>query len=222
MASVKLVSITEPKIDGVKTAEDLVVYCARVSNRASQEAGENPERLLNYCIRKGHWSVFEMADMTLEVTAPRDVTRQIIRHRTFTFQEFSQRYAVVTEFQVRECRLQDQANRQNSIECADNNPVAGWWSRIQEIVARESRAVYDEAIRSGIAKEVARAILPEGLTMSRLYMHGNLRSWIHYFQVRREAGTQKEHREVAEAAWVIFAEQFPVIARAVGGVRGGS
>ena len=222
MASVKLVSITEPKIDGVKTAEDLVVYCARVSNRASQEAGENPERLLNYCIRKGHWSVFEMADMTLEVTAPRDVTRQIIRHRTFTFQEFSQRYAVVTEFQMRECRLQDQANRQNSIECADNNPVAGWWSRIQEIVARESRAVYDEAIRSGIAKEVARAILPEGLTMSRLYMHGNLRSWIHYFQVRREAGTQKEHREVAEAAWVIFAEQFPVIARAVGGVRGGS
>jgi len=214
MSSVKLVSVTQPKIDGVETAEDLVVYCARVSNPVSQEAGENPERLLNYCIRKGHWSVFEMADMTLEIVAPRDVTRQMIRHYSFRFQEFSQRYAVVTEFQMRECRLQDDTNRQNSIECADNNPVAGWWSRIQQVVSKEILAAYKDAIRRGIAKEVARAILPEGLTMSRLYMHGNLRSWIHYCQVRREAGTQKEHRAVAEAAWTIFAEQFPTIAAA--------
>jgi len=214
MSSVKLVSITQPKIDGVKTAEDLVVYCARVSNPQSQEAGENPERLLRYCIRKGHWSVFEMADMTLEIVAPRDVTRQMIRHYSFRFQEFSQRYAVVTEFQMRECRLQDDTNRQNSIECADGNPVAGWWRQIQEIVASESRAAYDEAIRSGIAKEVARAVLPEGLTMSRLYMHGSLRSWLFYCRLRMKPETQKEHREIAAKCWEIVSEQFPTVAAA--------
>lgn len=217
MSSVKLVSVTEPKIDGVKTAEDLVVYCARVSNPVSQESGENPERLLNYCIRKGHWSVFEMAGMTLEITAPRDVTRQIIRHYSFRYQEFSQRYAVVDDFELRECRLQDLYNRQNSIECMDT-VKAKWWAEQQQTIVSEVKWAYMQAIDKGIAKEVARAILPEGLTMSRLYMHGTLRSWIHYFQVRREAGTQKEHREVAEAAWVIFAEQFPTIARAVEGV----
>ena len=211
--NVKLVSVTQPKIDGVDTAEDLVVYCARVSNPQSQEAGENPERLLRYCIRKGHWSVFEMADMTLEVTAPRDVTRQMIRHYSFRFQEFSQRYAVADQFEVRECRLQDQANRQSSVEC-DNEMKLTWWADQQKIVIETARWAYTQALRQGIAKEVARAILPEGLTMSRVYMHGNLRSWIHYCQVRREAGTQKEHRQVAEAAWVIFAEQFPTIAAA--------
>ena len=154
-----------------------------------------------------------MADMTLEVTAPRDVTRQMIRHYSFRFQEFSQRYAVADQFEVRECRLQDQANRQNSIECADDAKTK-WWANQQQILVNEVKWAYMQAIDRGIAKEVARAILPEGLTMSRVYMHGNLRSWIHYCQVRREAGTQKEHRAVAEAAWAIFAEQFPTIAAA--------
>lgn len=212
--SVKLVSVTQPKIEGVGTAEDLVVYCARVSNPQSQEAGENPERLLRYMVRHEHWSPFEMVDLCVEIEAPRDISRQILRHWSFRFQEFSQRYAVVQDMQSRECRLQDQTNRQNSIECTDGNPVASWWSRIQAIVARESRAVYDEAIRSGIAKEVARAVLPEGLTMSRLYMHGSLRSWLFYCRLRMKPETQKEHREIAAKCWEIVREQFPTVAAA--------
>ena len=217
MSEVKLISVTQPVVDGVRTAEDLIVYCARVSNPVSQAAGENPERLLRYCLRKGHWSVFEMAGMTLEIVAPRDVTRQIIRHSSFRFQEFSQRYAEVQDFEPRECRLQDTENRQNSIECADD-AKAKWWNEQQQMILNEVKWLYGQALWRGIAKEVARAILSEGLTMSRLYMHGTVRSWIHYCQVRREAGTQKEHREVAEAAWAIFAEQFPITAASIEGV----
>ena len=212
--NVKLVSVTQPKIEGVGTAEDLVVYCARVSNPQSQEAGENPERLLRYMVRHEHWSPFEMVDLCLEIEAPRDISRQILRHWSFRFQEFSQRYAVVQNMQSRECRLQDQANRQNSIECADGNPVAGWWRQIQEIVASESRAAYDDALRRGIAKEVARAVLPEGLTMSRLYMHGSLRSWLFYCRLRTRPETQKEHRVIAAKCWEIVSEQFPTVAAA--------
>ena len=218
MSEVKLISVTQPVIDGVKTAEDLIVYCARVSNPASQAAGENPERLLRYCLRKGHWSVFEMADMTLEIVAPRDVTRQIIRHPSFRFQEFSQRYAVADAFEFRQCRLRHLTNRQSSTEVEPDSDVAALWRSLQTTMLGMAKAHYQTAVDSGIALEVARAILPEGLTMSRLYMHGTVRSWIHYCQVRREAGTQKEHREVAEAAWAIFAEQFPLTAASIEGV----
>jgi len=212
--SVKLVSVTQPKIEGVDTAEDLVVYCARVSNPQSQESGENPERLLRYMVRHEHWSPFEMVDLCLEIEAPRDISRQILRHWSFRFQEFSQRYAAVTDMQPRECRMQDQTNRQNSIECADNSSVAGWWRQIQSIVASESRAVYDDALHRGIAKEVARAVLPEGLTMSRLYMHGSLRSWLFYCRLRMGQETQKEHRLIATQCWQVVRQQFPVVAAA--------
>ena len=211
--SVKLVSVTQPKIDGVETAEDLVVYCARVSNPQSQEAGENPERLLRYMVRHEHWSPFEMVDLCLEIEAPRDISRQILRHWSFRFQEFSQRYAVVQDMQPRECRLQDQTNRQNSIECADD-AKATWWAEQQQTTINEAKWLYSVAIDRGIAKEVARAILPEGLTMSRLYMHGSLRSWLFYCRLRMRPETQKEHREIAVLCWQIVREQFPTIAAA--------
>jgi len=211
--SVKLVSVTQPKIDGVETAEDLVVYCARVSNPQSQEAGENPERLLRYMVRHEHWSPFEMVDLCLEIEAPRDISRQILRHWSFRFQEFSQRYAAVTDMRSRECRLQDQTNRQNSIECADD-AKAEWWAQQQQATINEAKWLYSVAIDRGIAKEVARAILPEGLTMSRLYMHGSLRSWLFYCRLRMGQETQKEHREIAVQCWEIVREQFPVVAAA--------
>lgn len=211
--SVKLVSVTQPKIDGVDTAEDLVVYCARVSNPQSQEAGENPERLLRYMVRHEHWSPFEMVELCLEIEAPRDISRQILRHWSFRFQEFSQRYAVVQDMQSRECRLQDQTNRQNSIECEDA-VKAKWWAQQQQTIINEVKWLYGQALQQGIAKEVARAILPEGLTMSRLYMHGSLRSWLFYCRLRMKPETQKEHREIAAKCWEIVREQFPTIAAA--------
>jgi thymidylate synthase (FAD) len=211
--SVKLVSVTQPKIEGVDTAEDLVVYCARVSNPQSQEAGENPERLLRYMVRHEHWSPFEMVELCMEIEAPRDISRQILRHWSFRFQEFSQRYAVVQDMRPRECRLQDQANRQNSIECADD-AKATWWTQQQQATINEAKWLYSVAIDRGIAKEVARAILPEGLTMSRLYMHGSLRSWLFYCRLRMRPETQKEHREIAAQCWEIVREQFPVVAAA--------
>ena len=211
--SVKLVSVTQPKIEGVETAEDLVVYCARVSNPQSQEAGENPERLLRYMVRHEHWSPFEMVDLCVEIEAPRDISRQILRHWSFRFQEFSQRYAVVQDMQSRECRLQDQANRQNSIECEDD-AKAKWWAYQQQAAINEAKWLYAVAIDRGIAKEVARAVLPEGLTMSRLYMHGSLRSWLFYCRLRMRPETQKEHREIAAKCWEIVREQFPTVAAA--------
>jgi thymidylate synthase (FAD) len=211
--SVKLVSVTQPKIDGVETAEDLVVYCARVSNPQSQESGENPERLLRYMVRHEHWSPFEMVELCMEIEAPRDISRQILRHWSFRFQEFSQRYAVVQDMQPRECRLQDQTNRQNSIECADD-AKATWWAEQQQTTINEAKWLYSVAIDRGIAKEVARAILPEGLTMSRLYMHGSLRSWLFYCRLRMGQETQKEHREIAAQCWEIVREQFPTVAAA--------
>lgn len=211
--NVKLISVTQPKIDGVETAEDLVVYCARVSNPQSQEAGENPERLLRYMVRHEHWSPFEMVELCVQIEAPRDISRQILRHWSFRFQEFSQRYAVAQDMQPRECRLQDQVNRQNSIECADD-AKATWWAQQQQATINEAKWLYSMAIDRGIAKEVARAILPEGLTMSRLYMHGSLRSWLFYCRLRMRPETQKEHREIAAQCWQIVREQFPVVAAA--------
>ena len=217
---VKLIGRTVPVVDfgdriSIDTAEQLIVYMARVSNPESQQAGDNPERLLGYLVRHKHWSPFEMVSLTMEIETPRDISRQILRHRSFSFQEFSQRYAEVTEFAERECRLQDAKNRQSSIECSEANETAWWWKQVQRDIQYTARVVYESTIEQGIAKEVARCILPEGLTMSRLYMSGSLRSWIHYCQVRMESGTQKEHRQIAEQCWEIVRGEFPAVVAAV-------
>ncbi len=198
MSQVRLIAFTQPtNLAGVQTGEELVAYCARVSNPGNQANHETAPRLLNYLTRNHHWSPFEMAHAVVEITTTRDIARQILRHRSFSFQEFSQRYAAVTdEMVMREPRLQDTNNRQNSVEIYDED-LQHWWNDKQSGVAAYSSAVYQQALERGIAKEVARSVLPEGLTPSRLYMAGTIRSWIHYIQLRSANGTQKEHREIA-------------------------
>jgi len=213
--SIQLVGKSVPVIEGIADAEALLVYMARVSNPQSQQEGSNPEKLIAYLIRECHWSPFEMVHLTMQIAAPRDISRQSLRHRSFSFQEFSQRYAVATDFTLRECRLQDQKNRQSSIECREGSMIAAWWERIQKQIIESTQLIYEGAIEAGIAKEVARCILPEGLTMSRLYMSGNLRSWIHYCMLRRGNGTQKEHQVIAEQCWDIVRNEFPAVANAV-------
>ena len=195
--SAKLVSwSTTP--DG-KTLLEQVAYTARVSNPENQELMERNEQLVKYLIRNHHWSPFEMASVCLEIETTRDIARQLLRHRSFSFQEFSQRYAVAdTGFVFRQARLQDTQNRQNSIETSDEN-LAREWTAYQIEVAETARGAYSWAINNGIAKEQARAVLPEGMTRSRLYVNGTLRSWIHYIGLRSANGTQKEHRELARA-----------------------
>lgn len=198
MSQVRLIAFTQPiELDGVQTGEELVAYCARVSNPGNQANHETAPRLLNYLVRNQHWSPFEMAHAVIEITTTRDIARQILRHRSFSFQEFSQRYAeVVAESILRETRLQDTKNRQNSIETYDVELNAKW-QQLQANVAKLTQQSYQWAIDAGIAKEVARSVLPEGMTPSRLYMAGSIRSWIHYIQLRAGNGTQKEHREIA-------------------------
>lgn len=199
LAPVRMVSYTTPCIDGLETPQHLVAYCARVSNPKNQNNHDTADRLIRYLIRNKHWSPLEMVDVTFEIEIPRDIGRQILRHRSFTFQEFSQRYAEMIGFgSPRECRLQDEANRQNSLPCLDEE-LNAWWAQEQQGVMNHCGSVYWEAIRRGIAKETARVILPEGLTMSRMYMKGSLRSWIHYLEVRKDPSTQKEHRDIALA-----------------------
>ncbi len=202
MQSVKVVGLTAPMVEGVGDAQELVAYCARVSNPSNQLNGQTAGKLLDYCMRNSHWSVFEMVNVVLEVNTPRDIARQILRHRSFSFQEFSQRYADATqlEWMGREARLQDQKNRQNSVEVDDQELKDEWNWKQAELMA-VARHTYKWALEQGIAKEVARAVLPEGMMMSRMYVNGTLRSWIHYCDVRRGNGTQKEHREVAEMCW---------------------
>lgn len=211
MSSVKLIGITKPVgLDFVRdaTAENLIAYCARVSNPANQE-NPDAERLLKYCIKNSHWSIFEMVHVVMEINATRDIARQILRHRSFSFQEFSQRYAEVQEMSdPRETRLQDNKNRQNSIE-TDDQDLQKTWRMKQHQIIHETNLAYKWAIQNGIAKEVARAVLPEGLTMSRMYMAGSLRSWIHYCDLRMTNGTQKEHREIATDCWNIIKREFP-------------
>ena len=193
--------------------QDLVAYCARVSNPSNQLNTETSTKLLNYPSKHKHWSPFEMASACLEIETTRDIARQILRHRSFSFQEFSQRYADPTkdlEFVVREARLQDEKNRQNSIE-VDDVELKTEWALAQERVIIEARKAYTWAIENGIAKEQARAVLPEGNTVSRLYMNGTIRSWIHYVELRSEHGTQKEHIEVAKAVGQAISEIFPLI-----------
>jgi thymidylate synthase (FAD) len=203
---VKLISITPD-------AEKTMAFIARVSNPANQD---NPEvaKLLGYCIKHQHWSVFEQAFMTLEITTGRDISPQILRHRSFTFQEFSQRYAAATEYVPREPRRQDVKNRQNSLDDLSEEDKR-WFRGIQATLAQDAFQVYEEALKRGIAKECARALLPAA-TKTTIYMSGNIRNWIHYIQLRSDVATQLEHREIAIAAKAVFVEQLPIVAKALG------
>jgi thymidylate synthase (FAD) len=208
---VRLIAITKPVIPDCAEASDLLAYCARVSNPANQANSETAPRLLAYLVRNQHWSPFEMASMTVEITTTRDIARQILRHRSFSFQEFSQRYAAQLAAPVlREARMQDAKNRQAS-NANDDRELADWWEHQQGRIAAATAEVYQAALASGIAKEVARSVLPEGMTESVLYMAGTIRSWIHYCQLRTTLGTQKEHRDVARACCDIVTEQFPAL-----------
>jgi thymidylate synthase (FAD) len=207
MNTAKIIGITQPLIekeDGILlNVEEFISYAARVSNPSNQLNTETSEKLLKYCMNNNHWSIFEMVNVVIEIETTRDIARQILRHRSFSFQEFSQRYADPTKdlgFVTREARLQDKKNRQNSIEI-DDDKLKNEWEEYQTWLTGQIKAGYKWAIESGIAKEQARAILPEGLTVSRMYMNGSLRSWIHYCSLRMTQGTQKEHRLVAESAW---------------------
>jgi thymidylate synthase (FAD) len=201
---------------GISDAQELIAYCARVSNPANQFNTDTSERLIRYLIRHQHWSPLEMVSACCEIRTTRDIARQILRHRSFSFQEFSQRYADPTQeldFVLREARLQDTSNRQNSI-ATDDRLLAIEWERAQKRVLFAVRDAYEWAIKNGIAKEQARAVLPEGLTESRLYMNGTLRSWIHFIELRSGHGTQKEHMQVAQACAEVIAQVFP-LARAL-------
>jgi len=215
MKNVRLIGVTQPTMinhetNNFMTAEQLIAYCARVSNPANQDNPDS-ERLLKYLVKNKHWSPFEMVHIIMEIQTTRDIGRQILRHRSFSFQEFSQRYAAVAEMsEPREARMQDTKNRQNSIEITDDQDnIAEDWAYEQQKVLDLVEGLYQWAIDNGIAKEVARNILPEGLTMSRMYMSGSLRSWIHYCELRMGNGTQLEHREIATQCWNIITEQFP-------------
>ena len=209
---IKLVSYSKPVLEGLDTPTDLVAYCARVSNPSNQLNSETAEKLIKYLVKHKHWSPLEMATMCLEIETTRDIARQILRHRSFSFQEFSQRYADPTkelEFVKREARLQDPNNRQNSISGAELMVQYEWDKRQSELIELVKQN-YDWAIRNNIAKEQARALLPEGLTMSRMYMSGTLRSWLHYIQLRSANGTQKEHMLIAKECAKVIAEVFPL------------
>ena len=203
---------TAVRVEGT-TVQDMIAFCARVSNPSNQNNTETTDKLIRYLIKNQHWSPFEMASACLEITTTRDIARQILRHRSFSFQEFSQRYADPTKdlgFVVREARLQDTKNRQNSIETDDQN-LKDNWTLYQQEIANITKKAYQWAIDHGIAKEQARAVLPEGIMESRLYMSGTLRSWIHYIQLRSGNGTQKEHREIAIACANAIQPIFPMI-----------
>ena len=203
MNDVKLIWITP-------NAQAVTAYCGRVSNPANQDNHETADKLLRYLQKNTHWSPFEMASMCLEIVTPRDVARQILRHRSFSFQEFSQRYAVVDTFTTRECRLQDDKNRQNSIPVQDRE-LARFWQEQQMDVLSVAKQAYNNALNAGIAKEVARSVLPEGLSMSRMYVSGTIRSWLHYCEVRTDASTQKEHRDIADKCQVILKREMPAL-----------
>ena len=198
----------------MKDIQEVVAYCARVSNPDNQVNSETSEKLLKYLIREKHWSPFEMVSVCMEITTTRDIARQILRHRSFSFQEFSQRYAnpqdMEEAFTYREPRLQDTKNRQNSIE-VQNTQLEMDWGRHQKKVLETAKEAYDWAIQAGIAKEQARVVLPEGLTKTRLYMNGTLRSWVHYIELRGENGTQKEHMEIAHECAKVISEVFPLV-----------
>ena len=217
MTDVKLISYSQLPHDSdlrLDTAQDLISYCARVSNPANQMNTETSERLIKYLITHKHWSPLEMVSACLEINTTRDIAHQIVRHRSFSFQEFSQRYAepkdMGDQFVIREARLQDTKNRQNSVETTDV-ALASEWRQLQEDMIAHATRVYEWAIDHGIAKEQARVVLPEGLTKTRLYMNGTLRSWVHYIELRGANGTQKEHMEIAHACAEVIAKIFPLV-----------
>jgi thymidylate synthase (FAD) len=223
---VRLVSSSAPTAEfadaGIDNVQELIAFCARVSNPSNQLNTETSERLINYLVKHAHWSPLEMVSACVEITTTRDIARQILRHRSFAFQEFSQRYADPTKdltFEVREARLQDTKNRQNSVELDLADPeqreLSKLWEAQQHAVIKAARDAYTWAIQNGIAKEQARAVLPEGNTVSRLYMNGTLRSWIHFIELRSGNGTQKEHQLVALACAKVIAEVFPMAAKLV-------
>jgi len=214
---IELVSYSQPESHFAENMTELVAFCARVSNPSNQTNKDTSEKLIRYLVKNQHWSPLEMVSMCLEIETTRDIARQILRHRSFSFQEFSQRYADPTkelDFVLREARRQDKKNRQNSIDLDLNNDadrfLAFQWENMQKNVLEQSRMAYEWAIDSGIAKEQARAVLPEGLTVSRLYMNGTLRSWIHYISLRSANGTQKEHRDIALKCAEVIATVFPM------------
>src|SRR5210317_703995 len=219
--NVKLVSYSQPseefKAEGLSDAQELIAFCARVSNPSNQMNSETSEKLIKYLIKHAHWSPLEMVSACLEINTTRDIAHQIVRHRSFSFQEFSQRYANPAEFGdqfvLREARLQDTKNRQNSIALSttqqDMNLINDWESQQQKVI-NAAKEAYEWAINNGIAKEQARAVLPEGCTKTRLYMNGTLRSWIHYIELRGANGTQQEHMDIAHASAKVIAEIFPL------------
>src|SRR6056300_1622204 len=215
--NVKLVSYSKPSQefmdDGITNAQELIAFCARVSNPSNQMNKETSEKLIKYLIKHAHWSPLEMVSACLEIDTTRDIAHQIVRHRSFSFQEFSQRYADPNDqgdmFEYSEARLQDEKNRQNSIE-VDDEKLQLDWLHAQMRIAHLAKKEYDWAIKKGIAKEQARKVLPEGITKTRLYMNGTLRSWIHYIELRGANGTQKEHMEIAHACAKVIAEIFPL------------
>lgn len=217
---VKLISYSTPSItlaSDIGDVQDLIAFCARVSNPSNQLNTETSEKLIRYLTKHKHWSPLEMVSVCLEVETTRDIARQMLRHRSFSFQEFSQRYADPTkdlDFVFREARLQDTKNRQNSVEIDQNTDegrrLAWMWERQQQLVLEASKNAYQWAVENGIAKEQARAVLPEGLTVSRLYMNGTLRSWVHYIELRSANGTQKEHMEIARECANVIAKVFPM------------
>jgi thymidylate synthase (FAD) len=217
---VRLLSYSQPTEQfadmGIADAQELIAYCARVSNPSNQLNTETSEKLIRYLVKHQHWSPLEMVSACLEITTTRDIARQILRHRSFSFQEFSQRYADPTQdlsFVVREARKQDPKNRQNSVELeatlGDQNLQEQWATKQRELIAL-AKSTYEWAVNNGIAKEQARAVLPEGNTVSRLYMNGTLRSWVHFIELRSGNGTQKEHQEIAIACAKVIAEIFPM------------
>jgi len=224
--NVRLIGFTQPvqgEITGLDDVQDLIAYCARVSNPSNQMNKETAEKLLGYLATHKHWSPFEMASATLEIETTRDIARQMLRHRSFSFQEFSQRYADPAafgdQFVLREARYQDTKNRQNSVEMdvsKDEDRSLMWqWERQQQIVIDAAKSAYEWAVDHGIAKEQARAVLPEGNTKSRLYMQGTIRSWIHFIELRSGNGTQKEHMEVAREVASAIAKIYPQVTRYV-------
>ena len=235
MSEVNLVAISKPNVGvtgDVWDANELIAYVARVSNPSNQSNSETAPKLLRYLIKNDHWSPFEMVHMTLEIKTTRDISRQIVRHRSFAFQEFSQRYAETEDFAHREARLQDPKNRQNSVELEDTENFGKGgnkspeerlyedWNMKQSEVINVAKRNYNWALDNGIAKEQARVVLPEGNTMTTVYMAGSLRSWIHYCMLRRGNGTQKEHRIVADKCWDHIVTHFPDIAEAVNEISG--
>ena len=215
MSSVNLIALSKPTAySECNSAEQLVAYAARVSNPANQNNTKTSGKLVSFLIKENHWSPLEMVHLTMEIKTTRDISRQILRHRSFSFQEFSQRYAVSENFIAREARLQDKKNRQNSY-ATDNKALAEEWNMKQASVINKAKEVYEWALNSGIAKEQARAVLPEGNTETTLYMAGSLRSWVHYCDLRMSNGTQKEHMDIARQCWEILSQHFPDIGKSV-------